>query len=159
MKIRKEKIMASRIERYENRNKAGRNYPTSPFRLFEDFFNDWAFKSLEDRHTEGWTPHTDIAEKDGNLQLMVSLPGMDEKEIDIKMEGQVLTVQGERKSPESEGFTYHRRESHYGSFSRSFTLPDSADLGNIKADYKNGILAVTIPQKPEVKPRTIKVNG
>lgn len=150
--------MAPRIERYENRNKPGRSYPVSPFRLFEDFFNDWALKSLEDSQTEGWAPLADIFERDGNIQLMISLPGMNEKEIDIKVEGQILTVRGERKSPDLEGAIYHRRESRYGNFSRSFTLPESADVNNVKADYKNGILVVSIPQKPEVKPRTIKVN-
>ena len=156
--FRKEETMASRLERYENRNREGRAYPASPFHLFEDFFNDWAFKNLEDRSAEGWTPSADIYEKDGDIKLMISLPGMSEKEIDIKVEGQILTVSGERKSPESEGCTYHRKESRFGSFARSFSLPDSADPNNITADYKNGILAITIPQKPEVKPRTIKVN-
>jgi HSP20 family protein len=149
--------MTLKMERYEERNKPGQTYPASPFRLFEDFFNDWALKSWGDRR-DGWTPPVDIFEKEGNLQIMVSLPGINEKEIELKIEGQVLTIQGERKSAESEGYTYHRKESNFGNFSRSFTLTDSMDLGNIKADYKNGILAVSIPQKPEVKPRTIKIN-
>ncbi len=135
-----------------------RGYPTSPFRLFEDFFNDWATRSLESRHSEGWIPPVDIMEKDGNLKLMISLPGLSEKEIELKIEGQVLTVKGERKSRESDGYTYHQTENSYGSFSRSFTLPDSTDLEAIKADYKNGILTITVPPKPEVKPRNIKVN-
>lgn len=150
--------MAIGIERYGNRRKTGQRYPASPFRVFEDYFNDWALKSLEDREAEDWTPLADITEKDGNFQLMITLPGMNEKDIDIKIEGQTLTIRGERKSAESDGYTYHRRESRTGTFSRSFTLADSSDLNNIKADYRHGILAVTIPQKPEVKPRTIKVN-
>ena len=150
--------MASATERLENRRKSSQRYPASPFRLFEDFFNDWAVRSLEDRNAEGWAPPADIYEKDGNIQLMISLPGMDEKEIELRVEGAVLTVRGNRKSPESEGYTYHRKESRHGNFSRSFTLPETSDPNSIKADYKNGILAITIPQKPEVKPRTIKVN-
>lgn len=152
--------MAPRITRSESGDKHTASYPASPFRLFEDFFNDWAVRSLEGRRgeREGWTPAVDIVEKDGNLHLMLSLPGLNEKDIDLKVEGQVLTVKGERKSQESEGFTYHQQESYYGPFSRAFTLPDSTDLDNIKADYRNGILTIVVPQKPEVKPRTIKVN-
>jgi HSP20 family protein len=149
--------MAPKITRSEVPEKS-RAFPTSPFRLFEDFFNDWAVRSLEGRHGESWTPAVDVVEKDGNLHLMASLPGMSEREIELKIEGQVLTIKGERKSRESEGYSYHQQESYYGPFSRAFTLPDSTDLENTKADYKNGILDVMIPQKPEVKPRTIKVN-
>jgi HSP20 family protein len=126
--------------------------------MFEDFLNDWAFRSLEGRRAESWTPAADIVEKDGNLQLRVSLPGMNEKGIELKIEGQVLTINGERKSQETEGYTYHRQESYYGAFSRAFTLPESTDLENVVADYKNGILTVSLPQKPEIQSRTIKVN-
>lgn len=150
--------MAPRITRSESQEKQRGTYPASPFRLFEDFFNDWAVRSMEGRRPEAWAPAVDIVEKDGNLHLMVSLPGVSEKEIELKVEGQVLTIKGERKSNESEGYTYHQQESYYGPFSRAFTLPDTTDLENIKAEYKNGILTVTVPQKPEVKPRTIKVN-
>ena len=150
--------MAPKITHSEAPEKQPRAYPASPFRLFEDFFNDWAIRSLEGRRGEGWTPLVDIMEKDGNLHLMVSLPGLNEKDIELKVEGQVLTVKGERKSQESDGYSYHQQESHCGPFSRAFTLPDSTDMDNIKADYRNGILTVTIPQKLEVKPRTIRVN-
>jgi HSP20 family protein len=149
--------MAPNIARPEN-DKGGRNYPPSPFRLFEDFFNDWAVRSMDSRRSEGWVPAVDVLESEGSLVLIVSLPGINEKEIDLKVEGQVLTVKGNRKSLESDGYSYHQTESRFGAFSRSFTLPETTDLENIKADYKNGILSIAIPQKPEVKPRTIKVN-
>jgi len=150
--------MAPNIVRSQNTETPTRNYPASPFRLFEDFFNDWAIRSMDDRRTESWIPPVDVMEKEGNLLLMVSLPGMTDKEIELKVEGQTLTIKGERKSPEAAGYTYHQQESRFGAFSRSFTLPDSANLDSIKADYKNGILTVIVPQKPESKPRTIKVN-
>jgi HSP20 family protein len=150
--------MAPKITRSEIPDKTPRAYPASPFRLFEDFFNDWALRSLENRRGESWTPAVDIIEKDGNLLLMVLLPGLTEEDIELKIEGHVLTIMGERKSQESSGYIYHQQESYCGTFSRSFTLPDSTDLGNIKTEYKNGILNVMMPQKPEVKPRTIKVN-
>jgi len=150
--------MAPNIIRTENTEKPNRSYPASPFRLFEDFFNDWALRSIEDRRGDSWVPPVDVVEKNGNLMLMASLPGMNEKDIELKVEGQVLTITGERKSQDQAGYTYHQQESRYGNFSRSFTLPDSANLDEIKAEYRNGILAVTVPQKPEAKPRTIKVN-
>jgi HSP20 family protein len=150
--------MAPNIIRSEDSQKPVRNYPASPFRLFEDFFNDWALRSMDDHRDESWAPSVDVTEKDGTLTLMASLPGMTEKDIELKVEGQVLTIKGERKSPETAGFTYHKRESRSGTFSRSFALPDSANLENIRADYKNGILTIAVAQKPEAKPRTIKVN-
>jgi HSP20 family protein len=150
--------MAPNIVRSENTEKSARNYPASPFRMFEDFFNDWAVRSIENRRDESWAPVVDIMEKDGTLILMASLPGMTEKDIELKVEGQTLTIKGEIKSPESSGYTFHLRESRDGSFSRSFTLPDSASLENIRAEYTNGILAISIPQKPEAKPRTIKIS-
>src|SRR5262245_29790222 len=130
--------------------------PPSPFRLFEDFFNDWAVRSSAARDT--WKPPVDIVEKDGNLILRIEVPGVDERGIDVKLEGRVLTIKGERK-PESEtnGVTYHQVESHYGNFTRSFTLPDSANSDQTKASYKNGILTVTIAQKAEAKSRSISI--
>jgi HSP20 family protein len=149
--------MTPNIARAEN-DKVGRNYPISPFRMFEDFFNDWAVRSVENRRSKGWVPAVDVLEREGNLILMISLPGIHEKEIDLKVEGQVLTIIGERTSLEADGYSYHQTESRFGTFSRSFTLPETTDLENIKADYKNGVLNITVPQKPEIKPRTIKVN-
>jgi len=151
--------MASKITRSDTSENQTRNFPISPFRMFEDFFNDWALRSMESRRVDSWTPAVDIMEKDGNILLMVSVSGINEKDIELKVEGQTITIKGERKSLENEGFTYHQQESHCGNFSRSFTLPDSTDLEKIKADYKNGILTIMVPQKPESKPRTIKING
>lgn len=108
---------------------------------------------------ETWIPAVDIMEKDGNLTLMVSLPGISEKDVELKVEGQVLTIKGERKSLEGEGCSYHQQESYCGQFARAFTLPDSTDLENVKADYRNGVLIISVPQKPEAKSRTIKVNA
>jgi HSP20 family protein len=127
-------------------------------RLFEDFFNDFPATMWGDQK-ESWTPAVDILEKDGNLILHAELPGMSEKEIDVKLEGNTLTLKGERKmDKEEKKNNYHRVESFYGSFTRSFRLPETVDTEKISADYKNGILTVTIPQKPEVRPREIPVS-
>ena len=128
-------------------------------RLFEEFFNDFPFfESTLDGH-DRWTPSVDIMEKEGNLILRAELPGLNEKEIELKLEGNILTLKGERKMEnEDEKGTYHRIESYYGSFTRSFRLPETLDYEKINAEYKNGVLKVTIPQKPEVKPREIPVS-
>lgn len=101
----------------------------------------------------------DVLEKDGNLLLQIEIPGLSEKDINIKVEGSVLTVSGERKDLESEGYTYHKMESITGPFTRSFTLPDTANLDSVRANCKNGVLSITVSQKPEVKARTIKVTS
>jgi HSP20 family protein len=132
-------------------------YPISPFRMFEDFFNDWVYRSAGPQ-AEGFKPAVDILEKDGNLILCVELAGVDEKDIDLKLEASVLTIKGERRpEPESDKCTWHQVESSYGAFSRSFSLPDTVDTEKISANFKNGVLVVSLPQKPEVKPRSIKV--
>jgi len=137
----------------------GRSEIPTTTRLFEEFFNDFPFSGSMLERNGNWTPSVDIMEKDGNLILRAELPGLTEKQIDLKLEGNTLTLKGERKmeNEDNEG-TYHRVESYHGSFTRSFRLPDTVDSDKIKADYKNGILTVTIPQKPEVRPREIPVS-
>lgn len=130
----------------------------SPSRLFEEFFNDMPFSSLSETR-ENWIPAVDVLEKEGNLILRAELPGMSEKQIELKLEGNTLTLKGERKMEnEDNKSNYHRLESFYGSFTRSFRLPDTVDCEKINAEYKNGVLTITIPQRPEVRPREIPVS-
>lgn len=146
-----------RLVPYRKSETPSRVYPEVS-RLFEDFFNDLPWMASTPR-SEGWIPAVDILEKDGNLILRAELPGVNEKDIDVKLEGNILTLKGERKlDSEEKKHNYHRVESFYGSFTRSFTLPDTVDTDKIKADYKNGILTVSVPQKPEVRPREIPVS-
>ncbi len=128
-------------------------------RLFEEFLNEFPFVGLWPETKESWVPSVDILEKNGNLILRAELPGMNDKDIDINIEGNTLTINGERKMEnEDKKSNYHRLESYYGSFSRSFMLPDTVDDEKINAEYKNGVLTVTMPRKPEVKPRQIQVS-
>ena len=128
-------------------------------RLFEDFFNDFPFSNSIPENRENWMPSVDILEKDGNLILRAELPGMSEKQIDLKLEGNTLTLKGERRMEKEDDKTnYHRVESFYGSFTRSFRLPDTVNSEKISADFKNGVLTITIPQRPEVRPREIPVS-
>ena len=132
-------------------------YPTAT-RLFEEFFNEFPFSSTPETR-DSWVPSVDILEKDGNLILRAELPGLTEKQIELKLEGNTLTLKGERKMEnEDKKSNYHRVESYYGTFTRSFRLPDTVDYDKINAEYKNGVLTVTLPQKPEVKPREIPVS-
>jgi len=128
-------------------------------RLFEEFFNDFPLTSSFADARENWNPAVDILEKDGNLILRAELPGLTEKQIELKLEGNTLTLKGERKmDTEDNKNNYHRVESFYGSFLRTFRLPDTVDMDKISADYKNGVLTITMPQKPEVRPREIPVS-
>jgi len=128
-------------------------------RLFEDFFNDFPLTNSFADARESWNPAVDILEKDGNLILRAELPGMTEKQIELKLEGNTLTLKGERiMDAEDKKNNYHRVESFYGKFFRTFRLPDTVDADKISADYKNGVLTVTLPQKSEVRPREIPVS-
>ncbi len=133
----------------------------NPERCWQDsgvlstFFDDFPFARSTDR---GLHPAVDILEKDGNLILRAELPGLNEKEVALKIEGNVLTLSGEKKlESEDKRDSYHRIERSYGAFSRSFTLPETAEREKISADYKNGVLTVTVPLKAEAKPRTVPI--
>ena len=136
----------------------GRNEFPVANRLFEDFFEDLPFFAYREDRSQ-WNPAVDVLEKDGNLVLRAELPGMTEKQIELKVEGEALILKGERKmESEDKKENYHRIESFHGSFTRTFRLPETVDTHKISADYKDGILTVTLPQKPEVKPREIPVS-
>jgi HSP20 family protein len=125
-------------------------------RFFDDFFNDFPATA---QNREAWMPAVDILEKGGDMVIRCEVPGVSEKNIDLKLEGNVLTLKGEKKFENDEKReSYHCLESFYGVFSRSFTLPDTVDANKIKADCKNGVLTITIPQRPEVRPREIPVS-
>lgn len=133
--------------------------PATPFHLFEDFFNDWALNSFADREAS-YKPAVDIFEKGNKLILQCELPGIEEKDIDLRLDGRTITIRGERRQENgTSGLICHRIESPSGTFSRSFDLPDSADTENISASYAKGVLTITIPQKQEAQPRTIRVNA
>ena len=129
-----------------------------PSEVFESILKDFPFS--ESLRRENGLPAVDVMEKDGNLILKAELPGIEQKDIELTLEGNVLTLKGERKLDEREERSDYRRiESYYGSFSRSFSLPDTVDRDTIKADYRNGVLTVTLSQKPEMKPREIPVSA
>jgi HSP20 family protein len=127
-------------------------------RIFEDAFRGQGRSGEEDWLGGSWAPPVDIYEHDGNLVLKAELPGIDPKDVDVRVENNVLTLHGERKfDTEVKRESCHRVERAYGTFSRSFTLPNVVDTGNIKAEFKDGVLRVTMPKREEAKPKQIQV--
>jgi HSP20 family protein len=126
-------------------------------RIFDEAFRgreadeDWALGG-------SWAPPVDIYEQDGNLVLKAELPGVDPKDVDVRVENNVMTLRGERRfDDEVKRESYHRVERAYGTFSRSFTLPSVVDTGSIKAEYKDGVLRVMMPKREEAKPKQIAI--
>ncbi len=107
-----------------------------------------------------WTPSVDIYENKNQIVLEAELPGMNREDFDLTIENNVLTLRGERRfEKRSEADNYHRVERAYGSFSRSFTLPQTVSAENAAAEYKNGVLRVTLHKREEVKARRIEISG
>ena len=125
-------------------------------RLFES--------SLPGRRSEGaaittWAPAVDIYETENELVLKADLPDLNEKDIDVRVENNMLTIRGERKFEQNvKEEDYLRIERTYGSFSRSFSLPNTVSTEGIKAEYKNGVLEIALPKRAESKPKQVKVN-
>ncbi len=107
-----------------------------------------------------WNPHVDIYENKDHIALEVELPGMNKEDINITFENNVLTISGERHFEKNEEEkNYHRVERSYGSFTRSFTLPNTVTGDGITAEYRNGVLYLTLAKKEEVKARRIEITG
>ncbi len=107
----------------------------------------------------GLTPPADVLETEADFSVALDVPGLDPKALSIQVENDTLTVQAERKQPETKrDATAHRSERAYGTFFRSFTLPASVDATRVEATYEVGVLTVVLPKREEAKPRTIQVN-
>ena len=122
--------------------------------LEKNFFNN-----TEERY-QGDVPAVNIIEENDKFVLEMAAPGMNKKDFHINLEENVLTISSEKKEEKEETKdNYTRREFYYNTFTRSFTLPENVDIENIKADYKNGILTLTLPKKEEAKvTREIKIS-
>jgi HSP20 family protein len=109
--------------------------------------------------TTSFAPPVDIYEDEHNIALKLEVPGIDEKDIDVRVEGNTLTVHGERKiEKEEKEENFRRIERKYGAFTRSFTLPSSVDPAQVSAHYDKGMLKINLAKKAEAKPKQIKVN-
>lgn len=129
-------------------------------RLFQDLTPTRAGQTGEEFMTTGtFVPAVDIYEDEHNITLKLEVPGIDEKDIDVRVENSTLTVRGERKfEKDVKEENFHRIERSYGSFSRSFTLPNTVNPEQVNADYTNGVLTITLGKRAEAKPKQIKVS-
>lgn len=100
-----------------------------------------------------WTPAVDIYESPYNLEVMVDLPGVDKNDIQVHLENNVLTISGERQLAYADRDGYHCVECRYGSFLRSFTIPNNVETNKITIAHKDGVLYLTLPKKPEAQPK------
>jgi HSP20 family protein len=108
--------------------------------------------------TAAFVPPVDIYEDEHRIVLKLEVPGLTEKDLDIQLENQVLTVKGERKfEKEEKEQNFHRIEQRYGSFYRSFTIPNTVDAESVKAGYDAGVLKIELAKRAEAKPKQIKV--
>jgi HSP20 family protein len=104
-------------------------------------------------------PALNIWEDKDKLYVEAELPGFSMEDLEIFIENNLLTIKGERKAPEAEDITWHRQECGFGSFSRTFELPDDVDAEKVEASLRNGILLIELPRREEVKPRRIEVKA
>ena len=126
-------------------------------RLMREFYNPEGPE--ETLTTTSFAPPVDVYEDEHNITLKIEVPGIDEKDIDVRMENNTLTVHGERKfEKEEKEENFRRLERQYGSFTRSFTLPSSVDPEHVSAHYDKGMLRISLAKKAEAKPKQIKVN-
>jgi HSP20 family protein len=121
---------------------------------------DATFSGRSDNSTmTTWAPAVDIYETENELVLKADLPDINERDLDVRVENNMLTIRGERKFEQKvKEDNYLRIERTYGSFSRSFSLPNTVNNEAIKAEYKNGVLTVELPKRAESKPKQVKIN-
>ena len=127
--------------------------------LFHWFLKDFDFPGFEPGERE-WTPPFDVSETEGEVIVKAEIPGMKVEDIDITLTDGLLTIKGERKmEKEDKQEDYHRIERHFGTFSRSLNLGLKVKADGIDADYKDGVLTVTLPKAEEDKPKRIEVKS
>ena len=129
------------------------DFPTG-LRLFQDSLS----RLFSEPASRPWSPAVDIYETENELVMKADLPEVDPKNVGIQLENGTLTLKGERKFEEQRnGKGFHRIERSYGSFVRAFSLPETVDGDKVKADFKNGVLTITLPKKEVAKPKMINV--
>ena len=129
--------------------------------LVRDFFRNFAnWDEDQGLMSSAWMPPVDIAEDADHISVMAELPGFKEQDVKVELQGDVLSISGERRrESEKKDRDYRRVERSYGHFHRSFTLPASVDRENVKANFSDGLLKLELPKKPEAKPRQIPITA
>jgi HSP20 family protein len=142
-----------RFEPFSNLMTAQREFD----RFFKEAFNPHYGEG--ELSTRTWAPPVDIYETENDIVLKAELPGVDPKDVEVKVEDNTLYMKGERRfEKEVKNESYHRVERSYGSFARSFSLPNSISTDKVKAEFKDGLLTLTLPKREEAKPRTVKID-
>ena len=127
-------------------------------RLFDRFLPDFPWRG--DVLEGAWAPRVDIAETNGELKVVAELPGMKRNDVSVRIENNVLTLKGEKKQEEEKkGTNYYRIERRYGTFTRSFALPNTVDTNKVKAAFKDGVLTITLPKTEEAKGKEVSIEG
>jgi HSP20 family protein len=133
-----------------------------PFRELASFFENWAVAPTgKDQLAAGtFVPAVDVYEDEQNLVLKLEVPGVNEEDLNVSLENNTLTIQGERKfEKEEKEENFHRIERRYGSFTRTFRLPNTVDTEKVEASYDKGILKVMLAKRAEAKPKQIKIGN
>jgi HSP20 family protein len=139
-----------------------------PFRELDDVFSRYSpyfsrlaaarSAAVEEGETPAWTPVANISETGTDYLIKAELPEVNKEDVKVTVDENVITISGERrKEAEHQDEKVHRVESFYGHFSRSFRLPEDADINAIQAESRNGVLKVRVPKTPAPKPRTVEV--
>ena len=141
--------------------------PWNPFQEFENMLERYSKSGMSNlgkqMNTEmsvaDWAPSVDIDEEDDKYVIRADLPGVDKKDIEVKLENGILSIRGEKHTEKEtgKGTKKHRTERFHGTFARSFTLPDAVKADKVDAAYKDGVLSLTIPKEEESKPKSIDI--
>ena len=132
-----------------------------PFRELASFFENFTEPGGKDQLSAGtFVPPVDVYEDEHNLVVKLEIPGVNEDDLDVQVENNTLTVKGERKfEKEEKEQNFHRIERRYGSFTRTFRLPNTVDGESADANYDKGILSISLAKRPEAKPKQIKIGA
>ena len=132
------------------------NFHNQMDQVFSDLFA--SHESERDMEETSWIPTVDISETENGFEIRAELPGVSEKDVNVSVTDNLLTIKGEKhQEEETDGKDYHRVERRYGSFQRSFTLPRNVETSGINAGFKDGVLTLTIPKAEAAKPTEIPI--
>lgn len=128
-------------------------------RLFDRFFEDFTGEGERGLAPGAFGPRLDLAESDEDITLTAELPGVDPQNVEVCVEGGILTIRGQKRDErEEKQGNYYFAERQFGSFQRSIHLPSSVDPQKVEATFKNGVLTVTLAKRPEAKPKPIEIH-
>ena len=129
-------------------------------RILDEAFNGWPLQE-QGTITSAWLPPCDVVEDGDGVRIMMELPGVEPDDVRLSLENNILTIRGEKRQQQesTEGGRVHRYERSYGTFERSFSLPNTVDADKVSADYDNGVLTVRLQKAERMRPREIRVNA